>query len=225
MHSTGTQSVMVATFSTEERSGWFCPGLVNFLNNAVALSRTQNRQTCFFPVYNHRPIDSARNHAAREFLKTPLDWLLMVDNDVAPPLNFLDLVDGADERMDVVVPLCVVFYNNELHFACDANDGQRDGSWFETKFAGTGAMFVRRRVFEKITPPRGSGLAIHRKEFPSPPRMNSSRSAWSRQDFGFGRTPTSMPIISGRLISVGSLNLCGMPKGRLRQYQLEYDDN
>jgi hypothetical protein len=154
MDSTAKQSVFVATFSTEERGGWFCPGLVNFLLNASALSITQGRQVGYKNIYNHRPIDSARNFAAREFLKTPAEWLLMLDNDIAPPLNLLDLADSADERMDIVTPLCVCNYGTELNFACNVNaDLERSDPWFETNFAGTGVMFVRRRVFEKITPP------------------------------------------------------------------------
>jgi hypothetical protein len=43
MRSVEKESVFVTTFSTEERGGCFCPGLVNFLTNAVALSLTQNR--------------------------------------------------------------------------------------------------------------------------------------------------------------------------------------
>jgi hypothetical protein len=41
---------------------------------------------------------------ANKFLDSGCDWLLMLDNDMIPPLNLLDMIDGADERMDILVP-------------------------------------------------------------------------------------------------------------------------
>lgn len=59
-----------------------------------------------FPIYS--PIASARNRIAREFREAsqPFDYLLMVDSDVVPSTNPLDLVK---RDLDVVGQLCPIW--------------------------------------------------------------------------------------------------------------------
>lgn len=59
-----------------------------------------------FPIYS--PIASARNKVARDFRESPVpfDYLLMVDSDVIPSTNPLDLVE---RDLDVVGQICPIW--------------------------------------------------------------------------------------------------------------------
>lgn len=59
-----------------------------------------------FPIYS--PIASARNRIAREFVESParFEWLLMIDSDVVPETNPLDLI--AQDK-DVIGQICPIW--------------------------------------------------------------------------------------------------------------------
>jgi hypothetical protein len=93
-------SVFIAIFAGNERDGWLCPAMAVFI---VSLTRQKARALCL-QVPALKPIDYARNSIVKDFLASDFEWLLMIDNDMAPPLNLLDMVDLAEGGMDILVP-------------------------------------------------------------------------------------------------------------------------
>src|SRR5689334_1110967 len=130
-------SVFIAVLTQAEREGWYSPQLVTFLA-AVKIVHDRNVQVTF--QHDARPFDYARNLAAAAFLASGLDWLLMVDNDMAPPRNLLDLLDHVDERIDIAVPL---FYTMgdagiKLCWKLKPDCPTATGEWTEIEGAGSG---------------------------------------------------------------------------------------
>lgn len=144
-------SVFVAILTMGERDGWLHPSVATFL---VSLTHQNSRELALHLCTDHKPVDYARNCVVKAFLASSCEWLLMIDNDMMPPLNLLDMVDRAGDRMDVLVPK---FYRAEpgpgggarlkLCWELLAADAAKN-EWCELTCAGTGVMFVRRRVFQ-----------------------------------------------------------------------------
>jgi len=146
-------SVFVALFTMGERDGWLHPSVVGFL---VSLTQQKSRGMSLHLCTDHKPIDYARNCAVKESLASRCEWLLMVDNDMALPPNLLDMLDRAGERMDVLVPK---FYRIDsaagggvaLQLCWESLSVELGKSeWCELACAGTGVMFIHRRVFERM---------------------------------------------------------------------------
>src|SRR6266852_3439479 len=158
-------SVFISIFTLDERDGWLCRGLAQFL--AAMSIAAKERAVCLQLSANVKPIDWARNKVVKDFLASGCEWLLMVDSDMAPPPNLLDMIDRAEPRMDVLVPRFyalmsdVVAANSPqtianqpglrlLHGWQTFAGGPGQNEWSEIAWAGTGTMFVHRRVFEGL---------------------------------------------------------------------------
>jgi len=134
-----------------ERHGWLHPSIAEFI---VGLT-SQKRGLSLHLRNDHQPIDYARNCAVKDFLASNSEWSLSIDNDMAPPMNLLDMLDRAGERMDVLVPK---FFRGEqapnggtvLHLCWEPLAELGKNEWCELACAGTGVMFVHRRVFERL---------------------------------------------------------------------------
>lgn len=103
-----------------------------------------------FPVYS--PVASARNRIAREFLESPrgFDYLLMIDADVVPERNPLDLVE---DDLDVVGQLCPIWKGlqapgREVMWNFVPSLGSLGGGLCEVEAVGAGCMLIARRVLE-----------------------------------------------------------------------------
>src|SRR5271165_411656 len=96
-------SIFVATFGSAERDGWPSPVLAEFLTR---MARRDDREIGHQSFTNFRPHDSARNAAARAFLQSGLDWMLMLDNDSGPHESLFEMLDEShdDARIDILVP-------------------------------------------------------------------------------------------------------------------------
>lgn len=113
------------------------------------------------------PVSANRNHIVRTFLgiQTNPEWLLMIDDDIVPPSNLLDMLDHG---VDVVGANCRV-PNLELvdgipHFttrsiACMDTGTDKgfltlgpegDTGLQQVDVIGTGAILIHRRVLEKM---------------------------------------------------------------------------
>jgi hypothetical protein len=157
------ESVLVVTFSTKERCGWPCPGLSNFMAGVAVKAARGEREIRTLRLENYVPHDTARNFAAKSFRETGLDWLVMIDNDMEPQSNLLDMLDRADDRMDVIVPRFFAITNDKNGGMISLNLGWllRDGEtvpnpnteWIEIEKAGTGVMAVRKSVFHRLKRP------------------------------------------------------------------------
>ena len=155
-------SVFIALFTMCERDGWCSPHILPFLTAAKVAAATGDRDIRVTLQHNIRPFDYARNIAAKAFLESGCEWLVMVDNDMAPPVDLLDMLDRADDRMDIVAPKFYSLGDAGLFVCWRSLDGKmypavtkvspRD-EWIELSAVGSGLMYIRRRVFERVQEP------------------------------------------------------------------------
>jgi hypothetical protein len=151
-------SVFVVVLTLSERDGWCSPQLMTFLTAAKAAAVTGNRDVEVTFQHNVRPFDHARNLAARAFLKSGCDWLLMIDNDMAPPSNLLEMLDRTGDHMDVVVPKFYSLGDAGIRLCWRLPEeplslNEQCAEWIQLSAAGSGCMFVRRRVCESLQNP------------------------------------------------------------------------
>ncbi len=111
-----------------------------------------------------KPIMHNRNNIVKKFLETDFDYLIMLDNDIIPPANFLTLVDY---DKDIIGGLCFACKNRGgvdiiLPLALEKKPSERDDvDWkyrpmklrgdeglVEVDAIGTGAIIIARRVLE-----------------------------------------------------------------------------
>ena len=153
-------SVYIAIFTLNERDGWCAPGIIQFIVQCT----TSPRKLCLHVENNKRHVDYARNLVVKDFLATDFEWLLMLDNDIAPPPNLLDMVDRAGDHMDILGPRYFLFAADLQKYAKipglplvlgwqPLRDRVGDAEWVELAWSGGGVMFARRRVFEAMHPP------------------------------------------------------------------------
>lgn len=101
-----------------------------------------------------KPIANNRNKIVQEFLATDCDYLLMIDDDIVPPDNILNL---ADFQKDVISPICFAFQQNMV--APLIMRMEPEGTYtvanykgyeglVETDAVGAGCLMVARRVLE-----------------------------------------------------------------------------
>lgn len=154
------ERLQVSVLSLDERHGWYHPKLVQFIASIGPWAR---KYEIFFNPANQVVFAAgARNLLAKQMLKTDCDWLMMCDNDVAPQTDILDMLDEVTDEMDVVLPLCHIWHGNTgtvmtvlRPLETQTNEPQdlikriEDlPRWMELEAAGTGCIFIRRRVFE-----------------------------------------------------------------------------
>lgn len=106
-----------------------------------------------------KPITNNRNTIVQKFLATDCDYLMMVDSDIIPPVNILNL---ADFDKDIITPLMFVKQKGMLIplFLKRGKDGIYDSDDYLTKVGlqevdatGTGCIFIKREVLENVKHP------------------------------------------------------------------------
>lgn len=122
----------------------------------------QKKYRVFISYPSKKPIANNRNYIVKDFLaKEDYDYLIMIDSDIIPPLNLLDLVDYQKE---IISPVCFAYMNDSIvplvvEYNKDKSEGQKpftvmplEGTegLVEVDAVGTGAMIIRRDVLEKI---------------------------------------------------------------------------
>lgn len=105
-----------------------------------------------------KTIDNNRNLIVKEFLETDFDYLLMIDSDIVPTRNILDLVE-LDK--DIIGGPCPQWHENDMYWVVmnEVKDGykqvvveKRDGLK-QVDAIGSGCMLISRRVLKKIKAP------------------------------------------------------------------------
>jgi hypothetical protein len=151
--------ILIIVFSTYERTGWYHPDLAAFLES---LRENRNYATLYSKAHNFIPIDGGRNTAANNYKGVGADWLLMIDNDMSPPLNILDCIKDAPEDAAVVVPKFYLWDEDKLKVklcwgmqTADGGDmvNHLEPGWHELTHCGTGLIFIRPEVFQKVPAP------------------------------------------------------------------------
>lgn len=114
-----------------------------------------------------QPIDANRNKMVKEFLQDEEnEWLLMIDNDVVPPQNILEMIDFGEK----VVSATVTIKKNSVPqpvIVRQRDDGEyrevglqeyhdeldKETGLIEVDSVGTGCLLVHRSVLEEMKPP------------------------------------------------------------------------
>lgn len=172
-------NVMMHVLTMHERNGWVCPYLSKWITDQLydqflRAFHGKPLEYCLTVDYKHNfmPAASARNVVGEQSIGVPpsLDWICMVDNDMAPQPNLLETVKNAPEDADIVVPRFSMW--DEAKFSVTLCWGLDDptkvkkaggreyytfdkgeGGFYPLTKCGTGCIFIRPRVFEKIQPP------------------------------------------------------------------------
>ena len=171
--------IMVSVLSLHERTGWIHPKLTAEIVRTALSSGTRYRMT-YIPMNGVYPVSAARNRiVVRHFLPSPADWLCMFDNDIGPPENLIEVILTAPPEADIVVLPCWVWCSEGHPMMCFGDLRRVNGKplmypqgytrlgWHEGGAGGTGAIFIRRRVFRKVKKPyfkflydKGEELAV-----------------------------------------------------------------
>jgi hypothetical protein len=151
---------MICILSGYERQNWPCKDLADFLINL----RFNNDYAWYHSfAHNFIPAASARNKMADALKDLDADWILMIDNDMAPPANLLDTIKNAPADAGVVVPKFFLWDQTarsvRLCWGIDNLPRTPNGDiviedkYYELNKCGTGAIFIRPEVFRTVTPP------------------------------------------------------------------------
>jgi GT2 family glycosyltransferase len=152
--------ITVAILCGPERHQWLNPQLAFWL--ASGMNRRKDTDVHLLPVYGFVPVEHARNFVADHFLKSNSDWLLMIDNDIAPAPNLLEILDDLKDHVKIVSPITVMW--NGKHHAPTVTQAKEEEDYFvpiqkphrgknEVSAVGTGCIFIHRDVFKKLVKP------------------------------------------------------------------------
>lgn len=124
----------------------------------------QNKYRLFLTYPSDKPIANNRNRIIKDFLSKPeYDYLMMIDSDIVPPLNILDLVDHQKPVMGAVcfafmdsgiVPLVLKEIPEDKRKDKDkpykVMELQGDEGCIEVDAIGSGVIVIRRDVLEAM---------------------------------------------------------------------------
>lgn len=126
--------------------------LVNWL---LSLTKTDYRYSLFMP--QNKPHDYNRNVIANRFLETNCDYLLMIDSDVVPTNNVLDMYKLDNDIVSAFVrtykdgyPIPVALKKVEGGYKVDKEITKGDNI---VDVVGTGCIMIKRKVFADLTQP------------------------------------------------------------------------
>lgn len=161
--------VIIFVYCGQERDHWLEPHLTSTIASAF-LTYQHKYLFSYQPIYSIHPVTAARNRSIEIMYETEeragrkAEWVVMFDNDIGPPQNVWDVLESAPSEADIVIlpywvwtsdyPMpCVGQWKDNL-MVTPQPDEMKAG-WNEIGCGGTGAMFIRRRVFEdgRITKP------------------------------------------------------------------------
>lgn len=106
------------------------------------------------------PVDSNRNSIVKKFLVTDYEWLLMIDSDIVPPLNVLDLLKHEKKVVGAVcftmssegIPYPVIMRkDNEKGWGYNVDRRVKD--LMNVDVTGASCLLIHRSVLEKIPSP------------------------------------------------------------------------
>lgn len=155
--------ILSVVLTTYERAGWVCKELAELIAN---IDLVPGYATRFSFAHNFIPAAAARNVACKAVLEMEdkPDWMLMIDNDMKPGIDLYSTIQGAPEEADIVVPAFYMWDNGKKTCTlCWGKDDMPDSGEFGPGFheltkCGTGAIFIRPRILQKIAYPYFSYL-------------------------------------------------------------------
>lgn len=146
------QVVTLSILAGHERHQWINPWLIN------SLFRSFNDEKYLVKVgitHDIKPVECARIACVQTAQRDGADWLVMLDNDVAPCPDFLRSLDHADEHSaDVIIQPSFLFQGLDTTPRPSLNLKKPASSGFvEIDGGGFGSTFIRMSVFEKLEKP------------------------------------------------------------------------
>jgi hypothetical protein len=148
--------IVFGVLTTYERQGWVHPTILQFFCDLPMRFGFAYRMV---PIHNFQPAASGRNVFCRHYKDAETDWICMIDNDMELPDNLLDTLKDAPKDADIVVPAFYSWHQAELkHTLCwgvenEPPMGKFGPGFHELSKCGTGVIFIRPRVFHKISYP------------------------------------------------------------------------
>lgn len=122
-----------------------------------------------------KPHDHCRNIIVNEFLKTGCEWLLMVDSDVVPPIDVLDMVNNNKPVCSAHVSTSVKGEAIPVGMTKNENGYHHDfkhsaPALHKVDAVGTGCILIRRDVFGNLKKPYfkfiyEDGLLVNGEDF------------------------------------------------------------
>lgn len=150
--------------SVYERTGWHHPSITQFFADLPL--RDEGYAYRMVPINNFQPAASGRNVFCRNFKDAEADWICMIDNDMHIPVNLLDTVKDAPADAGIVVPVFYLWDQTKaklvLCWGVDKEPEQKElgaptksfsPGFHELSKCGTGAIFIRPAVLQKMTYP------------------------------------------------------------------------
>lgn len=151
--------ILIGILTTYERDGWAHPHLLKWVAD---LPMNPVYATRIIPIHNFQPAAAGRNVFCKQMKENKeADWLCMIDNDMPPPLNMLDVLKDAPEDAAVIVPAFWIWQQDRgaLTLCWGVAPGNEPKGnefipgWHELNKCGTGVIFIRPWVFDKISYP------------------------------------------------------------------------
>ena len=154
--------ILCAILTTYERQGWVTKELAQFVADFPLMEAGYAARFIF--CHNFMPAAAARNVFSKQSKDMETDWLCLIDNDMVPPSNLFDTIKGAPEDAGIVVPVFYCWDNGGAKLTlCWGLDKEppKDGNglghftpgFHELSKCGTGVIFIRPWVFNKIAYP------------------------------------------------------------------------
>jgi hypothetical protein len=162
---TDVPKILIAILTTYERQGWPCKDLADWLANLRCNANYAWQHTF---CHNFIPAAGARNTVAKNFKDCGADWILMLDNDMSPPPNLLDTIQGAPKDAAVIVPKFYLWdeTNRTVKLCWGIDEDKQEtatvhgkklmavrNKFYELNKCGTGAIFIKPEVFQKVPHP------------------------------------------------------------------------
>lgn len=151
--------IVFGVLSKYEREGWIHPSILQFFCELPFLTGFAHRMV---PIHAFIPAASGRNVFCKQLRDSEADWLCMIDNDMALPLDLLKVLEGAPADADIIVPRFYMWDQSKLDLKLCwgigelATTGEVDGlrpGFHELTKCGTGVIFIRPRVLKGLDYP------------------------------------------------------------------------
>jgi len=141
--------------------GWIHTKLAETLLKLIIQASDKGHELEFF-FSDEKPIDYNRNFIVDKFLKTDCEILFMIDSDMVIPENILDMIKPGYDVVSAVVfttkkgipyPIIMKKAKDDFAFVPMADPNDVIDEYTEVDGIGTGCIYIRRSVFDKIERP------------------------------------------------------------------------